>query len=82
MEKITVNVSWCNKNFAASLGDNVPGAVVFTADSFEDSTFRVCLPMATRCPSGLPMATMSLFLTMSILLPCCVAASVSPRWQR
>jgi len=36
MEKIIVNVSWCNKNFAASLGDNVPGAVVFTADTFEE----------------------------------------------
>ena len=36
MEKITENVTWCNKNFAASLGDNVPGAVVFTADSFEE----------------------------------------------
>ena len=36
MEKITVNVSWCNKNFAASLGDNVPGAVVFTAATFDE----------------------------------------------
>ena len=36
MEKITVNVSWCNKNFAASMGDNVPGAVVFTAATFEE----------------------------------------------
>ena len=36
MEKIILNVSWCNKNFAASLGDNVPGAVVFTADTFEE----------------------------------------------
>jgi DNA-binding phage protein len=36
MEKVIVNVSWCNKNFAASLGDNVPGSVVFTADNFEE----------------------------------------------
>ena len=36
MEKVIVNVSWCNKNFAARLGDNVPGAVVFTADNFDD----------------------------------------------
>ena len=31
-----MNVSWCNKNFAASLSDNVPGAVVFTATTFEE----------------------------------------------
>ena len=36
MEKIIVNVSWCNKNFGASLGDNVPGAVVLTAKTFEE----------------------------------------------
>lgn len=36
MEKIIVNVSWCNKNFAASFGDNVPGAVVFTAATFDE----------------------------------------------
>lgn len=35
MEKITVSVQWCGGNFAASLSDNVPGAVVFTADTFE-----------------------------------------------
>ena len=35
MEKVKVNVSWCNKNFAATLGDNVPGAVLFTAPTFE-----------------------------------------------
>lgn len=31
MEKIIVNVAWCDKNFGGSLGSNVPGAVVFTA---------------------------------------------------
>jgi predicted RNase H-like HicB family nuclease len=36
MERIRVDVSWCNKNFSASLGENVPGAVVFTADSFAE----------------------------------------------
>ena len=36
MEKIIVNVSWCDKNFGASLGDNVPGAVVLTAKTFEE----------------------------------------------
>lgn len=35
MEKIQVNVQWCDRNFGASFGDNVPGAVVFTADTFE-----------------------------------------------
>lgn len=36
MEKIRVNVQWCDKNFGASLGDNVPGAVVLTAKSYEE----------------------------------------------
>lgn len=35
MEKIKVNVQWCDKNFGASFGENVPGAVVFTAETFE-----------------------------------------------
>ena len=35
MEKIRVDVQWCNKNFGATFGDNVPGAVVFTADTIE-----------------------------------------------
>lgn len=36
MEKITVKVAWCNQNFSASLSDNVPGAVVFTANTFSE----------------------------------------------
>lgn len=36
MEKVIVNVAWCEKNFDGSLGDNVPGAVVFTAKTFEE----------------------------------------------
>ena len=36
MEKIEVNVSWCDKNFGASLSENVPGAVVITAKSYEE----------------------------------------------
>lgn len=36
MEKIIVNVSWCDKNFGASFSENVPGAVVFTAKTFEE----------------------------------------------
>ena len=35
MEKIIVNVAWVDKNFGASLGDNVPGSVVLTADTYE-----------------------------------------------
>lgn len=35
-EKIIVNVSWCGKNFSASLSENVPGAVVFTAANFRE----------------------------------------------
>lgn len=35
MEKIIVNVAWCDRNFGASLSDNVPGAVVLTADTYE-----------------------------------------------
>lgn len=36
MEKIDVYVDWCDKNFAASFGSNVPGAVVFTARSWDE----------------------------------------------
>ena len=36
MEKIRVDVAWCDKNFGASLGDNVPGAVVLTAKTYEE----------------------------------------------
>ena len=35
MEKIIVSVSWCDRNFGASLSDNVPGAVVITAETYE-----------------------------------------------
>ena len=35
MEKIIVDVAWCDSNFGGSLGSNVPGAVVFTAPTFE-----------------------------------------------
>ena len=34
MEKVIVKVAWCDKNFGGSIGDNVPGAVVFTARTF------------------------------------------------
>lgn len=35
MEKIRVDVQWCKNNFGAAMGENVPGAVVFTADTIE-----------------------------------------------
>lgn len=34
MEKVRVDVQWCDKNFGASFGENIPGAVVFTAKTF------------------------------------------------
>jgi len=36
MEKIVVNVAWCGENFGATFEHNVPGAVVFTASTFEE----------------------------------------------
>lgn len=36
MENFIVNVAWCDKNFGGTLGDNVPGAVVFTAHTFAE----------------------------------------------
>ena len=35
MEKIRVDVQWCDGNFGATFGANVPGAVVFTASTIE-----------------------------------------------
>ena len=35
MEKIIVNVAWCDRNYGGSLGGNVLGAVAFTAPTFE-----------------------------------------------
>ena len=35
MEKIIVDVAWCDRNYGGSLGSNVPGAVVLTAPTFE-----------------------------------------------
>lgn len=36
MEKIRVDVQWCERNFGATFGENVPGAVVFTASTIEE----------------------------------------------
>lgn len=35
MEKVIVDVAWCDRNYGGSLGSNVPGAVVFTALNFD-----------------------------------------------
>ena len=35
MEKVIVDVAWCDRNYGGSLGSNIPGAVVFTALTFE-----------------------------------------------
>ena len=35
MKKVIVDVAWCVRNYGGSLGSNVPGAVVFTAPTFE-----------------------------------------------
>ena len=35
MEKVIVDVAWCDRNYGGSLGSNVPGAVAFTAPTFE-----------------------------------------------
>lgn len=34
MQKVRVEVEWCNKNFAATLGGNVPGSVLVTAKTY------------------------------------------------
>ena len=36
MEKVRVDVQWCDKNFGASFGEKVPGAVVLTAKTFDE----------------------------------------------
>jgi len=36
MEKINVKVEWFDKNYGATVGDNVPGAVVVTAKTYEE----------------------------------------------
>lgn len=35
MEKIIVDVAWCDRNYGGSFGSNVPGAVVLTATTLE-----------------------------------------------
>ena len=35
MERIIVDVAWCDRNYGGSFGSNVPGAVVLTAPTLE-----------------------------------------------
>lgn len=35
MEKVIVDVAWCDRNYGGSFGSNVPGAVVLTAPTLE-----------------------------------------------
>ena len=55
MEKIIVNVAWCDKNFGGSLGSNVPGAVIFTALTFETLlTYRFTDSLSYCCLDLMP----------------------------
>ena len=36
MEKIIVEVRWCERNFGAMFPDNVPGAIVVTAKTYDE----------------------------------------------
>lgn len=36
MEKIIVEVRWCDHNFGATLSDNVPGAIVVAAKTYDE----------------------------------------------
>ena len=36
MEKIIVEVRWCDRNFGAMFPDNVPGAIVITAKTYDE----------------------------------------------
>lgn len=35
MEKVKVYIEWCDHNFGATFGDNVPGAVALTAKTYD-----------------------------------------------
>lgn len=37
MEKVIVTIDWCEKNYCGGYGDNVPGAAVFTAATYEEA---------------------------------------------
>ena len=36
MEKIIVEVGWCNRNFGVTFSSNVPGAIVVTAKTYDE----------------------------------------------
>ena len=75
MEKIKVDVQWCDKNFGASFGDNVPGTVVLTAKTFEELKREVPETLKFHvegmiADGGCAMATMSLSTICSMWPPC------------
>lgn len=37
MEKVIVTIDWHDRNYCGSYGDNVPGAAVFTASTYEEA---------------------------------------------
>lgn len=36
MEKIKIDIQWCDHNFGATFSNNVPGAVVLTAKTYDE----------------------------------------------
>ena len=43
MEKIIVNVSWCDKNYSAALSENVPGASKSLVQNNVVESLKVCI---------------------------------------
>ena len=75
MEKIRVDVQWCDKNFGASLGENVPGAVVVTAKTYEQLLNDVPeSTLLTQPPCSMPL---SLFCRLPPLAGSPVSTSIS-----
>lgn len=46
MEKIRVDIAWCEQNFGATFGENVPGAVAITAKTYDELMIEI--PEALR----------------------------------
>ncbi|WP_311441225.1 CopG family transcriptional regulator [Hoylesella buccalis] len=41
MEKIRVDIAWCEQNFGATFGENVPGAVAITAKTYDELMIEI-----------------------------------------
>ncbi len=41
MEKIRVDIAWCEQNFGATFGENVPGAVAVTAKTYDELMIEI-----------------------------------------